>query len=91
MNKLDLYQRNYSKRSYWLSLLIGLDPLINVLMGGYVDETLSSRAHREGHKTWERIIDRLFWFDVQDGIGHCELSYYGELAREHFPINERGS
>ena len=86
MNKLDLYQRNYNKRSYWLSLLIGLDQLINVSMGGYVDETVSSRAHREGHKSLEQFIDRLFWFDTQNGMRHCELSYYGELAREHFPV-----
>ena len=85
MNKLDLYRPDMNKRPYLLGLLIGLDQLVNALLGGYVDETLSSRAHREGHKTLARWIDRLFWFDRQGEMGHCELSFYGELAREHFP------
>lgn len=86
MNKLELYKPNLNKRPYWLGLFIGLDQLANTLLGGYVDETLSSRVHREGYKTLEKCIDRLFWFDTQGVLGHCELSYYGELAREHFPV-----
>ena len=88
MNKLDLYKPNLDKRPYWMGLLIGLDQLANAALGGYVDETLSSRAHREGHKTLEKWIDRLFWLDRQGEMGHCELSFYGELVREHFPTRQ---
>ena len=89
MNRLDLYAPNHDRRSYWLSVLIGLDQLANTLLSGYADETLSSRAHRcNAKRRWrvtEKIIDALFWFDSQGLLRHCELSYYGELAREHFP------
>lgn len=30
--------------------LIALDQLANTLVGGYADETLSARAHRDAHK-----------------------------------------
>lgn len=89
MNKLDLYITNYSKRNYFLGVLIGFDQWVNSILGGYVDETISSRAHRcNDEKLWavaEKVIDTLFFFDKQGNIKHCELSYYGELAGEHFP------
>jgi len=84
MNKLDLYKPNLIKRSYMLGLLISIDQMINALLAGWPDETISSRVHREGHRKAERLIDTLFWFDRQGDIRHCELSYYGELVREHF-------
>lgn len=90
--KLDLYQPDFGRRPYWLALLIALDQLANTLLGGYPDETLSSRAHREGWATAECLINALFWLDRQqiDGqtVRHCELAYLGELAREHFPFPE---
>ncbi|ACO79886.1 hypothetical protein AvCA_37410 [Azotobacter vinelandii CA] len=84
-SKLDLYRPDHGRRPYWLGLLIALDQFVNAALGGYVDETLSSRAHREGWVLAERLIDRLFWWDRQGEIHHCELAFYGELAREHFP------
>lgn len=85
MNRLDLYTRDYSKRPYGLSVLLAVDQLANVLFGGWPDETLSSRAHREQILWAERLINALFWFDRQGDLRHCELAYLGELAREHFP------
>ena len=90
MNKLDLYTVDAGKRSYLLSLLIAIDQLVNCLLCGFPDETVSSRAHRCNDKRkWqiaEKVINTLFWFDEDNGMKHCELSYYGELSREHFPI-----
>jgi hypothetical protein len=90
MNKLDLYKPNLNKRPYVLSILIAVDQLANAIIGGWPDETISSRAHREEWKKAEKFIDTLFWFDKQGDIGHCELSYLGELVREHFPV-DRGT
>lgn len=85
MNRLDLYTRDNTKRPYFLGIFLGLDQWVNTWFGGWPDETLSSRAHREKILWAEKLIDTLFWFDRQGDLRHCELSYYGELAREHFP------
>ena len=89
MTRADLsaYQAKYGRRPYWLSLLIALDQLANALLWGYVDETLSSRAHRMAgkKKRWriaERLINWLFFWEP----GHCRLAYQAELAREHSPL-----
>lgn len=87
MSGLGLYEPNREQRPYWLALLIGVDQLANTLFGGYPDETLSSRAHREGWRTAERLINALFWFDRQGDLRHCQMAYYGELYREHFPCD----
>lgn len=88
---IDKYTAEHGRRPYWLSLLIALDQLANALLWGYVDETLSSRAHRcaEKKRRWaiaEAVIDRLFWWDRQGPVRHCELAYLAELMREHSPI-----
>lgn len=89
MSELGLYEPNPEKRPYWMALLIGVDQMANALLGGYPDETLSSRAHREGWTTAERLINTLFWFDRQGELRHCQMAYYGELYREHFPFHLR--
>lgn len=84
------YQAKYGRRPYWLSLLIALDQLANALLWGYVDETLSSRAHRcaKEKARWalaEKVINALFFFDRQGNVRHCELAYRAEILREHLP------
>lgn len=84
---LSTYQAKYGRRPYWLSLLIALDQFANALLWGYVDETLSSRAHRmAARKTrWrvaEKVINALFFWELD----HCRIAYQAELAREHFPL-----
>lgn len=70
-----------------LEILIAIDQLINTLVGGRADETLSARAHRmreKKHKWWgwtARAIDMLFFW--QDG--HCKQAYESELQRAHLP------
>lgn len=78
---------NYGKRT-----LIAVDQLINTLLGGWPDETLSSRAYRlaiDG-TTWPmRCIDavaRLF-----GDVNHCEASFDSERVGRQLPPELRKS
>lgn len=76
--------------SYWLSLAIALDQLLNALAGGWPDETLSSRAYRRGrnHAGWRivrRVIDALFIC----APGHSRRAYQRERRRRHLPETMR--
>jgi hypothetical protein len=59
--------------AYLINVLVSLDQLLNVLIGGYPDETISSRVGRNAAagKKWaliaEKVINALFWFDPN----HC--------------------
>lgn len=70
-------------KTYLLHLGIALDQLVNALLAGDPDESLSSRAHRmrlKGHRWWGWMagaIDRLFFW--QDG--HCRMAYEAEVER----------
>lgn len=84
-----LTQNGYT---YLMNLLLALDQLLNALLGGSCDETLSSRTYRMARTkggSWamfERFVNALFWRDVDDqGRRHCELSYLVEMARGHLP------
>jgi hypothetical protein len=71
-----------------LQILIALDQLINTILGGMADETISSRAHRKQHKSrrWKfmrRIIDWIFFWQKD----HCYQSYLAELDRKQLPPN----
>jgi hypothetical protein len=70
---------------YILQVLIAFDQFVNALLGGWADETLSSRAWRTS-KTLTRIIDAILWFD-QD---HCFESYVSEQLRTQLPPELRG-
>ena len=71
-------------RTYVLQVLIAFDQLINTLLGGWADETLSARAHRE-MPLLEKVIDCIFFFQPQ----HCYKSYLAEKARLQSPVEER--
>jgi len=63
-------------------VLVAIDQLLNSILRGYADETLSSRAHRMGtmDSLWalfEKAIDLLFFW--QDH--HCKLSHEAGLRR----------
>ena len=77
----------YGKRT-----LIAVDQLINTLLGGWPDETLSSRAYRmavDGHPWLMRAIDGLAM--LFGDKNHCEASfdclraYEGERKRLQCP------
>lgn len=69
-----------------INVLIALDQLINTLLGGSPDETLSARAYRgryrraRWHIAW-LLIDALFFWEPC----HCELAWRNELNRRHMP------
>ncbi|MBU3823469.1 MAG: hypothetical protein H9917_01415 [Candidatus Oceanisphaera merdipullorum] len=73
----------FNKDPWLLRIAIGLDQLLNALLGGDIDETLSSRTYRRargGSKAWQRlelIINRLFFWQTQ----HCRASYLDERQR----------
>lgn len=66
---------------YVLNILIALDQLVNTLIGGYPDETLSASAYlgeREGKwygRIFRPIIDFLFWPLQRD---HCKRAFESE-------------
>ncbi|HIX39750.1 MAG TPA: pseudouridine synthase, partial [Candidatus Desulfovibrio intestinigallinarum] len=64
--------------AYARNILIAVDQLCNTVVGGWPDETLSSRAwrwSRDNVRHWPRIcIDVLFFWDRDRTTGrrHCE-------------------
>ena len=75
---------------YFWNLALGLDQLLNVVLGGYPDETVSSRVHRKaraGQWFWlalRRVIDGAFKIVFRQD-DHCRKSYDREAARGHSP------
>lgn len=78
-------------KSQWLhNVLVAVDQLFNALLGGYADETLSSRCYRlqlDGVAAWPaRLVDGLFFWQAH----HCRTAYESEEKRRHFPPDLRG-
>jgi len=66
-------------KRYFIRLLIAVDQVVNVIFGGYPNETLSSRAWRRGdighNRYWHLFRIFIDWlFSIIDE-NHCELSY----------------
>lgn len=74
-------------------ILIAIDQLLNTLLGGRADETLSARAHRmrlKQQRVWWWLagaIDLLFFWQVDENgkRHHCYQSYLSEKERRHLP------
>jgi len=71
-------------------VLIAFDQLLNALLGGWADETLSSHAYRleqEGKSFgfMRKVIDTILWFDPN----HCEASFENETKRMQSPPEAR--
>lgn len=77
-------------RRYLKQVLIAFDQLINALLGGWADESLSAHAWRqylEGKRNWPYLlIDAILFFDGN----HCRTSYESELERTQLPPSMRG-
>lgn len=71
--------------TYSKKVLIAIDQLINTLIGGWPDETLSSRAYRweqSGKRSWTRkMIDAIFFWEER----HCYSSYISEREGRQLP------
>lgn len=65
-------------------IAIAIDQLVNALLGGYADETLSARAYRT-QSPLERYIDAIFFWDEN----HCRTSFQSELERRQLPPQYR--
>ena len=63
---------------------IAIDQLLNTLLGGMADETLSARAHRTG-SVLEPLIDALFFWQAD----HCADAYRSEKERKQLPPEYR--
>lgn len=70
-----------------MQFMIALDQLINTLIGGMADETLSARAHRmrsKGQRYWgwtAASIDAIFFWED----GHCKKAWLSEMERRQLP------
>jgi hypothetical protein len=77
------------KRYFWY-LLVAVDQLLNVLVGGFPDETFSARTWRKaeaGQWFWQalrRLIDGFFRLIFKQD-DHCQKSYENEAVRGHSP------
>lgn len=70
---------------YILNVAIGVDQLANTLLGGYPDETISSRVYRYSSdyrcaNVVRIMLDVLF---LPWGKEHCKQAYESELERNH--------
>jgi len=68
-----------------LQAAIAFDQLLNTLLGGWADETLSARMWR--HRAlplWQEarwLVDKLFFWQPN----HCYQSFVSELQRKQLP------
>ena len=74
-------------KQYFWNILLGLDQLVNVILGGMPDETISSRCHRKakaGQWFWKsasKVVDKIFFWDKR----HCQSSFENEKVGKHLP------
>lgn len=77
----------YNKGFKWHfhQVLIAIDQLINTLLGGWADCTLSARLYRNGGKYWyARLGMKLLDFIARPcGKEHCHNAYLSEVERKH--------
>lgn len=71
-------------KKYVLNILLSLTQLLNTLLLGDPDESLSSRCAKKHPKAAE-LIDRLFWFDPR----HCQRSLEPEEGGHGLTAGDR--
>ena len=77
---------------YLKQVLIAFDQLVNALLNGMADETLSARAYRTAQ---DGKVFGLFWMPIIDALAlmltfggdnnHCQDSYESERLRSQLP------
>lgn len=72
-------------KKYIKNVLISLDQLVNTVLCGRPDETLSSRLYRNSQKYWyARLGMKLLNFIARPcGKEHCYNAYLSEVERKH--------
>lgn len=74
-------------REYFKGIFVCLDQLLNAILGGYPDETFSSRVYRKsvaGQKIWKMLhwlVDKMFFWEDN----HCYVSYKNEITGKYSP------
>ena len=72
-------------KNYVVQVLLAIDQLGNTLLGGWADESISSRSWRQRHKKrWNlmrHIVDALFFWQPN----HCREAYESERQRLQAP------
>ena len=61
--------------TYPLKVGLALDQLLNAILGGWPDESLSARAYRwdrDGKRSWPKKVINALFFWMKD---HCKSSY----------------
>ena len=81
--------QTYPLRRYTFNVLLGIDQLLNAILGGYADESLSARAYRRrSEPLWGvvmKVLDRAFFWHKT----HCESAYWAERKGRHLPREYR--
>lgn len=71
--------------TYGKAVLIAVDQLVNSLLAGWPDETLSSRAWRwdnDGVRSWpKKVINAMFFWEKN----HCLSAYTNEREGRQLP------
>lgn len=66
---------------------VAIDQLANAVLGGYAQETISSRCWRlrdyRPYSTMRRVIDCLFFWQKN----HCRVSYESQVQRRNMPAD----
>lgn len=82
---------NAVERNWLKQVVLAFNQLCNAMLGGWADETISSRAYRQRHKPhWgaiNRALDRIFFWQN----AHCRGAYNNELQRTSSPPAHRPS
>jgi len=73
-------------KHHLLQVGIAIDQLLNTILGGWADETFSSRCWRKrAYPRWNRarhFVDALFFWQRE---GHCREAYESEWCRSQLP------
>lgn len=86
-----VYCLRYSLPARLLQILLGVDQLVNTILGGWADESFSSRCWRLDQKgffwwrLWRMMVDQIFFFQHN----HCQSAYESEMLRTQSPPQER--
>lgn len=74
---------------YYHKVGLALDQLLNAILGGYPDESLSARAYRwdrDGKRKWPKKIINLIFCWMRD---HCYSAWHCEKELRHMPPEYR--
>ena len=75
--------------NYPHKIALALDQLLNAILGGYPDESLSARAFRwdrDGRRRWPKKVINAMFFWQRD---HCRSAWHCEQELRHMPPEYR--